>query len=140
MLQQIALVVGPSVAGLLLAGFGNKFVFWIDVATFGVALIAVVSLHSHPPSDGGTRFGLQSVLEGFRFLRGRQAVQGCFFIDLDAMILGMPTALFPALGVHYFHGGAQAVGYLYAAPGAAPSWPRSSVAGPLGSNGKDGPC
>ena len=118
LLQQIALVVGPSVAGLLLAGVGIKAVFWIDVATFGVALLAVASLHAHPPSDGGTRFGLQSVLEGFQFLRGRQAVQGCFYMDLNAMILGMPTALFPALGVHYFHGGAQAVGYLYAAPGA----------------------
>ncbi len=118
LLQQIALVVGPSVAGLLLAGVGIETVFWIDVVTFGVALLAVASLNAHPPSDGGTRFGLQSVLEGFQFLRGRQAVQGCFYMDLNAMILGMPTALFPALGVHYFHGGAQAVGYLYAAPGA----------------------
>ncbi len=33
------------------------------------------------------------------------------------MILGMPTALFPALGLEHFHGGARAVGYLYAAPG-----------------------
>jgi MFS family permease len=118
LLQQIALVVGPSVAGLLLAGFGIRTVFLVDVVTFVVALLTVASLHSHPPSEGGTQFGWQSVLEGFRFLRGRQAVQGCFIIDLNAMILGMPTALFPALGVHYFHGGAQAVGYLYAAPGA----------------------
>ncbi len=118
LLQQISLVVGPSIAGLLLAGFGVEVVFWVDVVTFGVALLTVASLNKHPPSDGGTRFGLQSVMEGFRFLRGRQAVQGCFYMDLNAMVLGMPTALFPALGVHYFHGGAAAVGYLYAAPGA----------------------
>ena len=38
--------------------------------------------------------------------------------DLNAMILGMPTALFPAIALDHFHGGPQTVGYLYAAPGA----------------------
>ena len=118
LLQQIAYVVGPSIAGLLLAGFGIKTVFWVDVATFAVALFAVASLDARPPEDGGTRFGVRSILEGFQFVRGRQAIQGCFVADLNATILGTPTALFPALGVHYFHGGAQAVGFLYAAPGA----------------------
>ena len=37
--------------------------------------------------------------------------------DLNAMILGMPTALFPAIALEHFHGGPQTVGYLYAAPG-----------------------
>ena len=118
LLQQVAAVAGPSIAGLLLAGFGSRVVFWIDVATYAVALAVVFTLESHRPAGGGTKFGLKSVMEGFHFLRGRRAVQGCFIIDLNAMILGMPTALFPALGVQYFHGGASAVGYLYAAPGA----------------------
>ena len=52
------------------------------------------------------------------YLRGRQAIQGCFVADLNAMILGMPTALFPAIALEHFHGGPQTVGYLYAAPGA----------------------
>ena len=39
-------------------------------------------------------------------------------IDFAAMVFGMPRALFPALGLNFFHGGAQAVGFLYAAPGA----------------------
>jgi MFS family permease len=118
LLQQIAYVVGPAIGGLLLADFGVGVVFWVDASTFAGALVAVASLERRRPHAGGTRFGVQSVLEGFRFLRGRQAIQGCFVADLNATILGMPTALFPALGVLYFHGGARAVGYLYAAPGA----------------------
>ncbi|GIH17763.1 MFS transporter [Rugosimonospora africana] len=118
LLQQIAYVIGPATGGLLLAAFGIGTVFWVDVATFAVALVAVASLEPHPPHGGGTRFGLQSVLDGFRFLRNRQAIQGCFVADLNATILGMPSSLFPALGVQFFHGGADAVGYLYAAPGA----------------------
>jgi hypothetical protein len=41
-----------------------------------------------------------------------------FWIDLIAMVFGMPRAVFPALGIGLFHGGAQTVGLLYAAPGA----------------------
>ena len=38
--------------------------------------------------------------------------------DLNAMVLGMPTALFPAVALSHFHGGPEVLGYLYAAPGA----------------------
>jgi MFS family permease len=41
-----------------------------------------------------------------------------YWIDLNAMIFGMPRAVFPALGVGLFGGGAGVVGLLYAAPGA----------------------
>ena len=115
--QQIAYVVGPAIAGLLLAKFGVSAVYWVDVATFGAAIVAVISLRPVIPEGGGTKFGLRSIREGFGYLKGRQAIQGCFIADLDAMVLGMPNALFPAMGLAYFHGTAQTVGYLYAAPG-----------------------
>src|SRR5580658_6532684 len=40
-LFQFGLVVGPEVAGLLLAGAGVRFVYWMDVATFAVTLFTV---------------------------------------------------------------------------------------------------
>ena len=115
--QQVSLVVGPALGGVLLAATGVQFVYWVDVATFAASIAALISLPPMPPEGGGTRFGLRSVAEGFTFLRGRQAIQGCFVADLNATILGMPTALFPALGLVAFHGGARVVGLLYAAPG-----------------------
>jgi hypothetical protein len=54
----------------------------------------------------------------FSYLRGRQVVLGVYLLDLNAMILGMPSALFPAFAVERFHGGAITLGLLYAAPGA----------------------
>ena len=45
-------------------------------------------------------------------------LEGTFVVDLNAMVLGMPRALFPALALVRFHGGASTVGLLYAAPGA----------------------
>jgi hypothetical protein len=43
---------------------------------------------------------------------------GAYLIDLNAMVFGMPRALFPALAATVFGGGATTVGLLYAAPGA----------------------
>ena len=117
LLLQISLVLGPALGGLLLARFGVTAVYWIDVASFTTAIAASLLLPGMKPEGAGTRFGLRSIAEGFGYLRGRQALQGCFVADLDAMILGMPTALFPAMALGHFHGGPQTVGYLYAAPG-----------------------
>ena len=113
---QIASVVGPSVAGVVLA-FGVHVVFWVNASTFVAGIAAVLSVGAHPPVGGRTRFGLRSIGEGLAFLKGRQAIQGCFIADINAMVLGMPRALFPALAIHHFHGGTGTTGVLYAAPG-----------------------
>jgi MFS family permease len=116
---QIGIVVGPSIAGLILAGGGVSLVYWLDVATFVVSFISVSAQRRQPPLDAGPRpSAWRSVREGFAYLRGRQVIQGVYLLDIDAMVFGMPRALFPALGLDFFHGGAEAVGFLYAAPGA----------------------
>ena len=117
-LFQLGAVAGPAVAGLLLAGAGVRFVYWVDTASFGASLLAVFFISAQRPAGGGHRPGVRSIIEGFRFLRGRQAVQGAYVIDINAMVFGMPRALFPALASTVFGGGAPVVGFLYAAPGA----------------------
>ncbi len=42
--------------------------------------------------------GLRSMTEGFRHLRGQKLLSATYWIDLNAMIFGMPRAVFPALG------------------------------------------
>ena len=118
-LFQFGLVVGPAVAGRLLAGAGVRFVYWMDVASFGAALLAAFLLSPQPPAGAADhRPGLRSIVEGLRFVRGRQAIQGAYLIDINAMVFGMPRALFPALATTLFGGGASTLGFLYAAPGA----------------------
>jgi MFS family permease len=117
-LFQIGAILGPAIAGLLLAGAELRFVYWIDVATFAAALVAVFLISPQPPAGGGRTASLRSIAEGVRFTRGRQAIQGAFLIDLSATVFGMPRALFPALAATVFGGGAATVGFLYAAPGA----------------------
>jgi MFS family permease len=118
LLFQIGSVVGPGIAGLLIARIGIASAYAADASTFLISLGAVASLKALPPLEGGTRFGWRSIKEGLGFLRGRQVLQATFAIDLGAMVLGLPRAAFPALGTLRFRGGAQTIGLLYAAPGA----------------------
>ena len=68
------------------------------------------------PHGGGSPPGLRAVVDGLRFARTRPALLGTFAIDLNAMIFGMPRALFPALAKATFRVGPQALGLLYSAP------------------------
>jgi predicted MFS family arabinose efflux permease len=123
-LFQTGAIVGPAVAGLLLAGAGAHFIYWLDVASYLVAMTAVLTMSPQPAPAPGTagastaRPGWRSTLEGLRFVRGSQPAQGAYLIDVNAMVFGMPRALFPALAATVFGGGATTVGLLYAAPGA----------------------
>jgi hypothetical protein len=116
-LIQLGTVIGPAVAGLLLqAGFAT--VYWIDVATFGAALVAAVAIAPLPPQNGGTPASWGSIVEGLRYLYTDRLLAASFAIDLDAMIFGLPRAIFPALALMLYHGGAGTFGLLNAAPGA----------------------
>ena len=117
-LMQTGQVAGPAIAGLVIAQVSLAAAFWIDVATYAVAAVALLRMQPMVPAGERTRPGLMSIGEGLRYLRGRRALQGTFLIDINAMVFGMPRALFPALGTGLFGGGPGTVGLLYAAPGA----------------------
>lgn len=108
-------VAGPAVAGLVIAWFGLSTAYWLEVVAFGVALVLLTRMRPLPPHDGGRRAGVASILEGIRFLRGRRALQGTFLVDINAMVFGMPRALFPELATRVFGGGASTVGLLHSA-------------------------
>jgi MFS family permease len=113
---QVGAVAGPALAGLLIAGVGLPIVYAIDVASFGASLLAVLLLPVLVPVGGGTPAGLSSIKEGMRYLRRERMLASTLWIDLDAMVFGMPRAVFPALGLGLFHGDATTVGLLYSAP------------------------
>jgi len=116
-LAQVGGVAGPALGGLLIGHAGVAWVYGIDALSFLVAIAATVMMRPIPPAVGADRPGLRSVLEGLRYLRKRPIMQGAYLIDVNAMVFGMPRALFPALGLRVFHGGPAVVGYLFAAPG-----------------------
>ena len=109
----LAVTVGPLLAGVLVAAYGYQAAYGLDAVSFLVALAAVAGLPSMRPEGGGRRAGLASVLEGLAFLRTRQVLLMTFVVDLVAMVFAMPRALFPALAGDVYGGGPQTAGLLY---------------------------
>lgn len=106
-------VLGPLVAGLLL-GFhhGFSYAYAADAVLFTAALYATFRLPSLRPAVPAGRPGLRSVLDGLGFIGGNPVLLMSFLVDIAAMVLAMPRALFPEAAATRFHGG---VGLLYSA-------------------------
>jgi hypothetical protein len=94
---------------------GFAWTFAIDAMSFAAILYAIWRLPPMRPEGGGSRAGFASVMEGLRFLGPRKNLLMTFLVDINAMLFGMPRALFPAMGLSWFHGGSGTVGLLYAA-------------------------
>ena len=115
-----AAVFGPLAAGLIFAGWQVEtalpIAYAADALLYTAALWATLRLPAMPPAPdpgGGVRkAGFASIVDGFRYLATTRVLLLSFAIDLIAMILAMPRALFPELAQERF-GGASAVGWLY---------------------------
>jgi MFS family permease len=108
-------VAGPAAGGLVITAIGFSGTYILDAVSFVVSLASIWQLPKLPPAHDAEAASLRSIREGFRYVRTQPVVLGIFLVDTNAMIFGMPMALFPALGAH-FGGGAKTVGFLYAAP------------------------
>jgi MFS family permease len=116
-LNQTAQVVGPAVAGLLIARLGVGAAYWVAaVASAGTAL-ALIPLGRHAPDSATGRITVGAIVEGWHYLRRVPLLQHLMLIDLNAMVFGMPRALFPVIGTVILGGDASTVGLLHAAPG-----------------------
>jgi MFS family permease len=111
----LARVAGPVIAGVLILAVGLSGAYAIDMVTFAASLGAIWLLPPVPPAPDAARPSLQSILDGFRYVRRRKVLLGIFVMDTNAMIFGMPRALFPAFA-EKLGGGAGVLGLFYAAP------------------------
>ena len=111
-------IVGPALAGLLIAAAGVGTTYAIDAASFVASVVAMLMVAPAPPRERVAVEVLESLREAWRFLVRRRVILGTFVLDTNAMVFGMPQALFPAVAARHFDAGAGVVGLLYAAPAA----------------------
>jgi hypothetical protein len=111
-----ARVAGPAAAGFVLAAFGTTWAYAVDASTFVIAAVVIARMRPLQPEivGGHPTFGL--VLDGLRHLRRQPVLLGSFASDLNAMIFGLPVALFPAVAASRFPDRPEVLGLLYAAP------------------------
>jgi MFS family permease len=116
-------VLGPLAAGLILGAWatdtGVTIAYGVDVVLFTVSFWAVSRLPAITPvhDDGETErptAGLRGIVDGLRFLVTQPVLLLSFAVDIVAMVLAMPRALFPEIAEDRF-GGGSAVGWLFAA-------------------------
>src|SRR5262249_10996817 len=93
---------------------GYRWAYALDAGLFPLGLYATLRLPRLPPEGGTSRPGLRSVVDGLRYLSGRPVLLMSFAVDIAAMVLSMPRALFPEVAERRF-GGAGAGGRACAA-------------------------
>jgi MFS family permease len=108
-------VAGPALGGVMIGFAGLTSTYAFDLATFAIGIASIFALPTIAPVPDAARASLRSIVDGFRYVMSQPVVLGFMLVDVNAMIFGMPMALFPAIATHRFHAPAS-VGYLYAAP------------------------
>jgi MFS family permease len=106
-------IAGPAIAGVLLATVGLGATYAIDAATFLVALAALWRMRAMPPPEQAAPASVARIRAGWRYARSRQELIGSYAVDINAMLFGIPIALFPAVADRF--GGPELLGLLYAA-------------------------
>jgi MFS family permease len=113
-MSNVGTVIGPLLAGVVIARGGYSWAYGIDAALFTVGFYAALRLPPIPPLGQTVKPGLRSVVAGLAFIAGKPIVLASFAVDIVAMVFAMPRALFPQIAVDRFHD-VGAVGWLFAA-------------------------
>ncbi len=115
-MMQTALIVGPSVGGLLY-GVGAAAPFVMATMLFAVASFNVISIRmARTAPVERAPVTLASVFAGVAFIRSRPIMLGTISLDLFAVLLGGATALLPIFAHDILKAGPWGLGLLRAAP------------------------
>jgi predicted MFS family arabinose efflux permease len=102
----VARVIGPVLAGLALTKLGGAWCFGLNALSFLAPVISLLML-SIPfvPGRGGESI-LNSMREGFGFIRRQPAMEGLIALAFIMTALGIPMITFlPVFARNVFHGG-----------------------------------
>ncbi len=116
--RQVGVIVGPLLAGVLIA-VGDLFItYTVDALGFVVAVLLLRGLPTLLPGRdaGPLRLGaaLRGVWEGFGFLRTQPVLLMTFVVDIIAMCFAWPQAVFPELSEGRYADSPNSLGWLYA--------------------------
>lgn len=115
---QFGAVVGPSLAGIVIASSGVAAVYGIDVVSYLAVIAALYSIHVPHVMGGIQKITVKAAIEGLRFVRRTPIILSTMALDFVATFFGSAIALLPIFARDILHVGSQGYGLLYAAPAA----------------------
>ena len=114
--RYIAIIAGPSLAGLVLAFSGPAACYVVDALSWLAMLISLSLIRTKLQEGAGwSSVSLRSLREGFRFVLGHGVIFPLMLLDFGASFFGNARALFPIYARDILFVGPKGLGILYAA-------------------------
>ncbi len=117
---QVGLIVGPPLAGFVLASHGPALVYTINAVSFVAVIfgVALMRTSGRPERDENQppRISLDALLEGLGFVRRTPIIVQTMTLDFVATFFASANQLLPIFAKDILRVGAQGFGFLAAAP------------------------
>ncbi|MFF5289293.1 MFS transporter [Paractinoplanes globisporus] len=137
--RELAVLIGPALAGLLIAVHGPGLMYLADAATYAVLVVVLGMLRVPRLMPAKHLPVLHSIAEGARFVAKRPTIWMMMSLDLSATLFGAYRVVLPALTLTVLHAGPTAYGLLSSAPSAGAllaTWPVVHLVGRPGRTGR----
>jgi MFS family permease len=116
---QLATILGPLVAGWLLAWWSPVIVFLVDAASSLILAICMLFVRPRPQTRAVEPKSWRGLLQGIHFLRRQPIILSTMTLDMVAVLFGGVVALLPIFARQFFSSPEQAVvalGWMRAMP------------------------
>jgi len=114
-----ARIIGPAIAGILVARIGEGWCFFANAISYIAVIIGLFMMRVLPPSYSRPEASpMAHIIEGFRFVRHTAPIRAILVLLGLISLVAMPyTVLMPIFADRILHGGARALGILMGATG-----------------------
>ncbi len=113
-----ARLIGPSIAGILIATAGEGMCFLINGVSYIAVIIALLTMKIKPIIEQGKSHILKDLKEGFNYTFGFIPIRAIILLLALISLVGMPyTVLMPVFAKEVLHGGPHTLGFLMGAVG-----------------------
>ncbi len=111
-----ARLVGPAIAGVVIAAYGEAVCFLLNALSFAAVIAALLAMRLPPrrkPPQGSVSGVSAQLLEGFSYVKNTPAIRILLLLISWISLLGVPFwILMPVLARDIFSGGPQTLGFL----------------------------
>jgi MFS family permease len=114
-IRQVATIVGPPLAGFLIASGGLAFTYWLNALSFLAVIGALLLVRAGGGRAGGS-VDLAALREALAFLRQSPVLLSTMVLDFLATFFSSANALLPIFAKDVLHVGPKGYGVLAAAP------------------------